>query len=115
MKVDDDEMTSGFCGTLTHMAPEILSKQRYGLAVDIWSLGITVFEMVCGYLPLQGETREELFQAISRGIIKIPFRLRLSFDCVDFINICLQQDWRESRANINELVVHPFLIQLTDD
>lgn len=73
------------------MAPEILKGRDYSQEVDIWSLGIMVFEMVCGYVPFQGNCREQFYNSLSTGIVKIPLRLKVSYDCVDFINICLQQ------------------------
>lgn len=37
------------------MAPEIIEGKGYGLEVDIWSLGIILYEMVCGRLPFGEE------------------------------------------------------------
>ncbi|KIJ14917.1 hypothetical protein PAXINDRAFT_59504, partial [Paxillus involutus ATCC 200175] len=41
-------LTSGCCGTLSHMAPEIFFEERYGFAVDYWALAITIYEMLTG-------------------------------------------------------------------
>ncbi len=71
-----------------------------------------VFEMVCGYVPFQGNCREEFYNSLSAGIIKIPVRLKISYDCVDFINMCLQE---KARPKITELINHPFLIQYTSE
>lgn len=69
-----------------------------------------MFEMVCGYVPFQGDCREEFYNSLSAGVIKIPLRLKISYDCVDFINMCLQEKVH-ARPTITELVNHPFLIQ----
>lgn len=49
--LDQNGTVSGYYGTLTHMAPEILKGKDYSQEVDIWSLGIMIYEMVCGYVP----------------------------------------------------------------
>ena len=96
------------------MAPEILKGLAYGQEVDIWSLGIMVFEMVCGYVPFQGNCREEFYNSLSTGVIKIPLRLKVSYDCIDFINMCLQEKVH-ARPKISELLNHPFLIQYASE
>jgi len=50
----------GRCGTLTHMAPEILKEMPYGCKVDVWALGVTIFQLVCGYLPFSGRSVEDI-------------------------------------------------------
>ena len=71
------------------MAPEICLDQDYGLAVDIWSLGIMLFEMLMGYYPQAVSNKEELKRMFIRGQVKIPARLCLTYDCIDFLNRCL--------------------------
>lgn len=48
---DKTRRTFTMVGTLHYMAPEILSRGGYGLEVDLWSLGVMLFELVCGELP----------------------------------------------------------------
>ena len=67
-----------------------------------------VFELVCGYLPYIGYNNKEILNKL--GSLRIPFRLKLSYDCVDFINVCLQED-SDKRATSQQLLKHPFMEQ----
>jgi serine/threonine protein kinase len=54
------------CGSPCYAAPELVTGKAYnGIGVDIWSSGITLFAMLCGYLPFNDESRNELFRKIA--------------------------------------------------
>ena len=71
-KIEPNGKAQTFCGTPDYIAPEILRGQMYGFAVDFWSYGVLVFEMLNGYSPFHGRDEEELFRAIQHGNVVYP-------------------------------------------
>src|SRR5690242_8334881 len=54
-------------------APEICARRVYDARkADIWSLGVLMFAMLCGYFPFQGQTTQELAVKIQKGVFRIP-------------------------------------------
>ena len=49
------------------MAPEVLFQKGHGKPVDIWSLGVIMYVMLCGYTPFYGEDQAALFEHIMSG------------------------------------------------
>ena len=56
-------------GTLSYVAPEVLREKPYGFAVDLWSIGIITYLLLCGFLPFDDENSE---REIARQTIQDP-------------------------------------------
>jgi serine/threonine protein kinase len=88
-----DISTSGnrvtFCGTYEYMAPEIIKEMPYDFSIDVWSLGILLYEMTHGYSPFRanGDQSDDYLE-IFKNIIKYKFRIekQLSTNCQDIIH-----------------------------
>ncbi|KAH9248767.1 hypothetical protein BASA81_013562 [Batrachochytrium salamandrivorans] len=62
-----------FCGSPFYAAPEmILGKKYEGPEVDMWSLGVILFALLCGHLPFDDDNMKELYKKISTGNYKCP-------------------------------------------
>ena len=64
-----------FCGTYEYMAPEMIFHKDYDYRVDIWALGILLYEMLHGYAPFKGKTMEEVQESMLRGTYEINPKL----------------------------------------
>ncbi|XP_062864421.1 maternal embryonic leucine zipper kinase-like [Trichomycterus rosablanca] len=61
------------CGTPPYLAPEIIDAQPYhGAEADVWSLGVVLYDMLCGYLPFDGDNFVELREQITKGHFDTP-------------------------------------------
>lgn len=62
--LQNDEQASTACGTPGYVAPEIIEGKGYGEEVDLWSIGIILYIMLCGFPPFYNDNHTELFQQI---------------------------------------------------
>ncbi|KAA6419846.1 MAG: serine threonine kinase, partial [Trebouxia sp. A1-2] len=62
------------CGSPSYAAPEIVARQLYdGPPVDVWSLGVVLYGMICGHLPFHAsDNKKELCQKIIKGVYNTP-------------------------------------------
>lgn len=99
------------CGSPSYAAPEIVSKDYYeGPPVDVWSLGVVLFAMVCGYLPFHSSSgnKQELCQKIISGQYTAPDWL--SSSARDLLSQMLTVD-PNKRISFADVWSHPWVSQ----
>merc|ERR1711988_2057042 len=74
-----DKRLKVFCGTPSYMAPEIVKRTQYeGKPVDMWSMGILLYALLCGCFPFRAKSYPDLYRRIARGTFAIPEELSAS-------------------------------------
>ena len=90
------------------MAPEILNGSFYNYKVDIWSVGVSIFESLFGTTPFFGRDLPDLTSNVNIGFIRIPTSITLTSGCIDFLSKCLHYD-PQQRISIDHSLNHPFI------
>lgn len=83
---------TSFVGTEEYIAPEVITGWGQTSAVDWWTFGILLFEMMCGTTPFKGQSQTETFSNIMHGHLKFPKNLELTKHAKDIIKRLLHAD-----------------------
>ncbi|XP_073513237.1 serine/threonine-protein kinase SIK2 [Phyllobates terribilis] len=97
------EPLATWCGSPPYAAPEVFEGQQYeGPQLDIWSMGVVLYVLVCGALPFDGPTLPILRQRVLEGRFRIPYFM--SEECEHLIRrmLVLEPSKRLSIAQIKE-------------
>ena len=83
-----------FCGTVEYMSPEMVNKEHYNKEIDIWSLGILLYEMIHGHSPFKpNKPKFNMYDVISNiKIQNLKFNKDISQDCKELIIHLLDRD-----------------------
>lgn len=105
------------CGSLVYMAPEVLKSQGYTNKADIWSIGVSFFEVLFGTFPFFGKDKEEILKKIMEGNgtnLKIPYDVNpVSEDCADLLKKMLNFGVKQ-RIDWGDFFDHPMFDEKDD-
>ncbi|KAH3762409.1 protein kinase 1 [Pelomyxa schiedti] len=103
-------------GTPQYVAPEVLLGKGYRPNVDLWSLGVILYVMLCGYYPFDENDNKKLYGQIKVGTFQFaaPFWDPVSENAKDLIRKLLTVD-PEKRITTEEALAHPWLEGVTFD
>ncbi len=97
------------CGSPCYASPEMVSGKKYnGFYIDIWSTGIILYAMLCGFLPFEDNNNVILFQKIQECNFTIPNFV--SKICKNLIKSIVVKD-PNKRIKISEIKRHPFYLK----
>ena len=103
-----DNVRSTYCGTLDYLAPEMINRSGHDTRLDLWNLGVLLFEILTGKAPFESKTQDELFEKISK--LKVGFPRNFPSTAKDLVKSLLKTD-PKARISIPELLEHPWMTQ----
>lgn len=105
-----DEVLTTMAGSFGYAAPEVMLKQGHGKPVDMWSLGIITYTLLCGYSPFRSENLQDLIDECSACHVVFHDRYwkDVSDDAKDFI-LKLLRAKPEDRWSSEQALAHPWL------
>ncbi|XP_046529851.1 maternal embryonic leucine zipper kinase isoform X2 [Equus quagga] len=97
------------CGSLAYAAPELIQGKSYlGSEADVWSMGILLYVLMCGFLPFDDDNVMALYKKIMRGKYEVP--KWLSPSSILLLQQMLQVDPKK-RISVKNLLSHPWIMQ----
>ncbi|KAI1287431.1 Calcium/calmodulin-dependent protein kinase type 1 [Halotydeus destructor] len=109
-KMEDSGIMATACGTPGYVAPEVLAQKPYGKAVDVWSIGVIAYILLCGYPPFYDECDANLFGQILKGDFEFdsPYWDDISDSAKEFIKhlICVDP---QKRYTCRQALQHPWI------
>lgn len=98
------------CGTLDYLPPEMVEGREHDEQVDVWSLGVLLYEFLVGNPPFEAEGHNATYRRIQRVDLRFP--KGLSEDSMDLIRKLLQKDPKK-RLPLEAIPSHPWIIRNT--
>ena len=112
---DVDGQVRGRCGTPGYVAPEIFTAGIHGgyrNTVDLFSTGVTLYVMLCGYEPFYGETDAELVEANKNGVCDFPAEdwAKISKPAKELVRQMMHVDPTQ-RPSTHDALQHPWILK----
>ena len=105
------EKMDAACGTLSYVAPEVLTKQGYGKEADLWSVGVIMFLLLCGKLPFDGDDQHEIIRCTILAELKVNQSVwnKLSEEAKSLLTSLLNKNVKE-RISARDALKHPYIL-----
>ena len=115
-----DRLVKTLCGSPNYVAPEVLTSgtkpHGYSFACDMWSIGVILYVLLCGFCPFYDECTPTLFAAITTATYQFPspYWDAISEDARDLVRNLLVVDPKK-RFTPEQALAHPWLINNTSE
>lgn len=96
------------CGTIDYLSPELITSKEYDQTVDVWALGVLMYELLMGSPPFEESTKEMTYKRIMK--VDIEFPQTMSLDAQNLIKRILSTDPR-SRLSLRDIKRHPWILR----
>lgn len=96
------------CGTIDYLSPEIIRSREYDSTVDVWALGVLIYELIVGAPPFEEDSKEMTYKRIVKGNIVFPQDKPVSDLAKNLIRRILVQD-PAKRLSLKEIRDHPWI------
>jgi aurora kinase len=96
------------CGTLDYLPPEMVEGREHDEMVDVWSLGVLLYEFLVGHPPFEAEGHNATYRRISRVDLRFP--PGVPSDAQDLISKLLRKDPRQ-RMPLENVPTHPWVLR----
>lgn len=103
-----DTRRTTMCGTLDYLPPEMIEAKNHNEKVDVWALGVLLYELLVGRPPFEEEHSSTTYRRIVKVDLKVPHYV--SAEAADLIRRLLRYD-PAKRLPLEDLVKHPWIVQ----
>ncbi|SCU92213.1 LADA_0F15170g1_1 [Lachancea dasiensis] len=103
--------TNSFVGTEEYIAPEVIRGNGHTAAVDWWTLGILIYEMLFGFTPFKGDNTNKTFSNVLKNDVNFPNNNEVSRSCKDLIRkLLIKNEGKRlgSKFGASDIKKHPF-------
>lgn len=102
---DDENPPNEKSGTTIYNPPEMIRNETYDYSVDVWQVGVLLYELVAGKIPFDGKNDN----TIKRQILecKPRYSRKFSDNLIDLLNEILVRDPKK-RISLDEITLHPY-------
>jgi len=100
-------------GTPLYMAPELVRHEKYTEKIDVWSLGVVVYQLLCGKTPFDGVSLRRINHNICNKEVNFNSLTQISEEAKSFILHCLEKD-PHKRPSIKELFDDAWIQNIAD-
>ena len=94
VRLEEGQQRVTFCGTTEYMSPELVNHEEYSKEIDVWSLGVLLYEMLHGFSPFRPDKPNFKAKDVIKNIRlhKLKFHRYVSEECKELIYHLLDED-----------------------